>query len=164
MRCLLWSGGKVRRKENGKKEKGLLLFEEDFEGLKFGHSDMLQTSFQTWLRCLHLTSPFKLLSAAYRLRSRHATWHLLITFCRRIIRNMQHAKWSESFAWNLAAVYSDTLLTQPRSKHYFTNKTNPALKTELFPEKCTHISKAIFFNRMAPFRSLIDYCYWCIEV
>lgn len=40
-------GGALRRKEKRRKKKGLLLFEEDFEGLKFGHSDTLQTSFQS---------------------------------------------------------------------------------------------------------------------
>lgn len=39
MRCLLWRGKKWGEKR--RKKKGLLLFEEDFEGLKFGHSDVL---------------------------------------------------------------------------------------------------------------------------
>lgn len=44
--------------------------------LKLGHPDTLQASLQSWLACLHWTSPFQLLSAACWLGSCYTASHI----------------------------------------------------------------------------------------
>lgn len=94
-------GGNWGEKKRKRKKKGLLLFEEDFEGLKFGHSDMLQTSFQTWLRCLHSSSPFNLLSAVYWSRSCYTASHVLPIFVWGNDQNHEACKMAWKFLYNM---------------------------------------------------------------